>query len=92
MFHLQQCSEKLLKALLSYNGIHFTKTHDIEKLLKELKNNDIKILSESEELIELSEYAVEGRYSIIYDDLEDVDNYIEILEKLVEFVKKEINK
>ena len=92
MFHLQQSAEKLLKALLSYNGIHFTKTHDIEKLLKELKDNNIKILSESEELIELSEYGVEGRYSIIYDDLEDADNYIKILEKLVEFVKREINK
>ena len=36
MFHLQQCAEKLLKSLLAYNKIHFTKTHDIEKLLEEL--------------------------------------------------------
>jgi len=75
MFHLQQCAEKLLKALLSYNGVHFSKTHDIEKLLNEIRKNKIEILNEIEELIDLSEYSVEGRYAVIYDDL------------LVEFVK-----
>ena len=92
MFHLQQCAEKLLKSLLSYNGIHFTKTHDLEKLLKVLKENNIIVLEESKELVELSEYAVEGRYAIIYDDLEDANKYIKILDKLVEFVKAEINR
>ena len=90
MFHLQQCAEKLLKSLLAYNKIHFTKTHDIEKLLEELRKNQITTLDESKELIKLSEYAVEGRYAIIHDDLEDANNYIKILEKLSDFVKKQI--
>jgi len=92
MFHLQQCAEKLLKSLLSYNKVHFTKTHDIERLLDELNRNQINVLEESEELIELSEYAVEGRYAIIHDDLEDANKYIKILEKLSEFVFKRIRK
>ena len=47
-------------------------------------------MDESKELIELSEYAVEGRYAIIHDDLEDANKYIKILEKLSDFVKKQI--
>ena len=57
-----------------------------------MKENKIKVLDGSKRLIDLSEYAVEGRYAVIYDDLEDANKYIEILEKLVEFVKAEINR
>ena len=32
LFHLQQAVEKLLKALLSFKGIDFPKTHDLEVL------------------------------------------------------------
>ena len=78
MFHLQQCAEKLLKSLLSYNGIHFTKTHDIEELLRVLKENKIKVLDGSKRLIDLSEYAIEGRYVVIYDDLENANKYIKL--------------
>jgi len=34
-------------------------------------------------LIELSDYAVEGRYSIIHDDLNESEKYIEIIERLI---------
>lgn len=55
-----------------------------------MKENKIKVFDGSKRLIDLSEYAVEGRYAVIYDDLEDANKYIKILEKLVEFVKAEI--
>ena len=61
-----------------------------EKLLEELRKNQITTLDESKELIKLSEYAVEGRYATIHDDLEDANKYIKILEKLSDFVKKQI--
>jgi HEPN domain-containing protein len=32
-FHLQQCVEKALKAVLSHAGIAFRRTHDIAELL-----------------------------------------------------------
>ena len=32
-FHAQQGAEKYLKAFLSFNGIRFPRTHDIEELL-----------------------------------------------------------
>ncbi len=92
IFHLQQCAEKVLKSILAYNKIHFTKTHNIKVLIDASKDNSIDLIKNIEDLAPLSEYAVEGRYAIIHDDLEDTDKYIEILDKLLEFVKSEISK
>ena len=91
MFHLQQCAEKLLKALLSNKKIKINKTHDIELLINLSKTNTIKLPTYTDILIPLSEYAVEGRYAIIHDDIDDIDKYIEILEDFINFVKMEIS-
>lgn len=90
MFHLQQCAEKLLKSLLAFNQYHFTKTHNIKELLNAIKARDIKTIPDLAILIPLAYFAVEGRYAIIHDDLDDVDKYIVVLNTLVEFVKHEI--
>jgi HEPN domain-containing protein len=90
MFHFQQCAEKLLKSLLSYNKLHFTKTHDLEKLLEYIHENDIKIIDNIEDLLPLSEYAIEGRYAIVHDDIEGAHQYIEILKRLKAFVNEAI--
>ena len=92
MFHLQQSSEKLLKSLLSFNKKHFTKTHDLESLYNAIKENNIQIINDIELLLSLSEYAVEGRYAIIHADIQDMDKYIDIIEKFTIFVKNEIQK
>jgi len=91
MFHLQQCSEKSLKALLAYNHLHFTKTHDIEKLINALDDNNISILNNIKSLISLGEYAVERRYAIVHDDMENAQQYIDYLEKLVLYVDDAIS-
>jgi len=88
-FELQQSAEKILKAILTKNGIIFPKTHDIEKLLDLCNENDITILEKTEllgELIELSDYAVEGRYSIIHDDVNDSQKYCIIIEHIIKVV------
>jgi len=90
MFHLQQSTEKLLKSLLALNSLHFTKTHDIEQLINCTKSNSIKIPDNIEKLINLSDYAVEGRYAIIHDDIEDTHQYIDILDTFKTFMKKEL--
>jgi len=90
-FHFQQSSEKLLKALLAYNKIHFTKTHNIKELILENKNNNIDIITDIERLIPLTYFAVEGRYAVIQDDIQDIDTYIDILEKLTLHVEKIIS-
>lgn len=85
-FELQQSAEKALKAMLTKNAIVFPKTHDIEQLLNICTENNVRILDNAqllEELIELSDYAVEGRYSILRDDVNNSEKYCQIIEQIV---------
>ncbi len=91
MFHLQQSVEKFIKTLLDYNKIKFPHTHDIEELILFANKNNVKIIDNIEYFIHLSDYAVEGRYAIIHDDIDDAEKHIVLLDKLLKFVKSEIN-
>jgi len=82
-FELQQSAEKALKSLLSRHGIKFPKSHDIEQLIRICKENSIPLINNIEKLIELSDYAVEGRYSIISDDLNDSELFIRLIAELI---------
>lgn len=86
-FELQQSAEKILKSILSKHSITFPKSHDIEQLINLCVNNNISLVDDVERLIELSDYAVEGRYSIISDDINDSDDFIALIESLIEFSK-----
>lgn len=60
-FHAQQCAEKYLKALLTYAGIDFPKTHDIGQLILLLPRSaamDFPV----EEQRRLTSYATVTRY------------------------------
>ena len=92
MFHFQQSAEELLKALLAYNKIHFTKTHDIEELINILNKNNIKISNGIEKLTNLTEFAVDGRYAVVHDDIDDAGKYIDILKQLTTCIEKMIKK
>lgn len=82
-FELQQSAEKALKSLLSKHGIKFPKSHDIEQLISMCEEASIPLIQGIEKLIELSDYAVEGRYSIISDDLNDSEMFIGLIQKLI---------
>jgi len=90
MFHLQQSTEKLIKTLLDINNIKFPHSHDLEKLYNLTKENNIIIMDKVEILLPLSDYAVEGRYAIINDDIENIYEYIKILNDFKEFIKNAI--
>jgi len=90
-FHFQQCAEKLIKSLLDLHNIKFPHSHDIEDLINLLNKNNIQSIDNIELLEDLSEYAVEGRYAIVHDDLYNADKYIVILNKLLEFVKTRLD-
>ena len=91
-FELQQCGEKLLKSMLSREGIKFPKSHDIEQIIELCEENNIPLAEDIECLIELNDYAVEGRYSIIHDDINEADRYIAILERLIEIIQGKSNR
>lgn len=82
-FELQQSAEKALKSLLSKHGIKFPKSHDIEQLIRICEEESIPLIENIEKLIELSDYAVEGRYSIISDDLNESEIFICLIQKLI---------
>lgn len=90
-FNFQQSAEKLLKTLLTHHKIEIKKTHDIELLINICTDNNIALINNIEEFITLNEYAVEGRYDIICDDIQDAPRYIELLENLINFTKEKIN-
>ena len=88
-FHFQQCAEKLIKTILDYNNIKFPHNHNIRELIKIANDNDI-VIDNIDDLSQLTQYAVEGRYAVIHDDLDDADKYIELLNDFLEFVQKEV--
>jgi len=59
-FHIQQCAEKLLKALLVEKGKTFEKRHDLPYLLERASQETLRTYAGF--LEELSPYAVEFRY------------------------------
>jgi len=79
LFHLHQCAEKFMKSLLAFHEINYPKVHDLELLADILIENDIKSGLDNDLLIELSDYAVEGRYAFILEDIKDVKRFISML-------------
>ena len=65
-FHAQQCVEKYLKAFLVLKEIDFPKTHDIEKILALLPEDDRVTLSVEEQRT-LTNYATVTRYPGDYE-------------------------
>lgn len=89
----QQAAEKALKALLIHCGIHFPKTHKIEDLIA-LLPGDIAPPSSVKTAVDLSDYAVDGRYP---QNLEDVTKKeyglaLKKAEMVVDWVEKQIEK
>jgi len=91
-FHLQQAAEKYLKALLSFHGVHYEKVHDIRRLIDLCQANLIELPNQTEELVVLNPFAVEGRYAVIADDMYDAQIFIDLLRKMKCYVAARIGK
>jgi HEPN domain-containing protein len=90
-FHLQQAVEKYLKTLLSFNGVHFEKIHDIDKIISFCRSNSIDLPDYVDVFIELNPYAIEGRYAVIADDMDEAEGYTKLLSQLREFVSHAVS-
>jgi HEPN domain-containing protein len=91
LFHLQQAAEKCLKAVLSFHQINYQKVHDLEVLVNLITDNKIPLQINSTQLIDLSDFAVEGRYSVIHDDLVDAEKYFMEINQLYQQVSNIIS-
>lgn len=63
-FHIQQTAEKLLKALLSFHGINYPRTHDLQALLDLAIPQFPVLLPFRERFLGLTSYAVGIRYDM----------------------------
>lgn len=88
MFHLQQCVEKLLKAVLSHRRIEISRTHDIERLVILCQESEVKLPGYVEDFVDLSLFAVEGRYALIHDDVHDAQKIMRKVQDLQEYTAK----
>jgi len=61
-FHTQQCAEKALKALLLHYSVAFPRTHVVELLLDLLKAVNVIVPQDVDEVVVLTQYAVQTRY------------------------------
>jgi len=83
LFHLHQSAEKFMKANLAFNKIEFPKVHDLELLAKLCDEHNISTGLDLELLIELSDYAVEGRYSFVSGEIGNIKKYVSMLDKAI---------
>jgi len=63
-FHVQQCVEKSLKALLELNNRKIPRIHDLLKLIRRIDNDQINIsLSVNEEILDqINQVYIDARY------------------------------
>lgn len=69
-FHAQQATEKALKAVFVFLDTDFPRTHNIRTLLDEIPDS-IDIPREVEESAGLTDYAVESRYPLTTEPVDD---------------------
>lgn len=73
-FHVQQCIEKYLKALLIFHDVDFGRTHHISALIRLLPGNtELNLTVEEQE--RLTDYAVTARYPGDYDPISLAEAY-----------------
>lgn len=88
-FHMQQYTEKYLKAFLIFNSREIRRTHIVEELIREC----IEIDSDFQQLFEirahtLTDFAVELRYpsDVSLPSHEETKEAIDITEKVKQFI------
>ena len=85
-FHAQQTAEKMLKAVLAYQGIEFPFTHRLTDLIDLGKEQGITLPAKLEDIRFLTPFAVEFRYDLYREDEDPVD-FDEIFTLLTELRK-----
>ena len=88
-FHAQQAAEKTLKAVLIFLEIDFPRTHNIRTLL-DLLPKGVDVPQEVEESAILTDYAVESRYPMNSEPVDDEEyrQVIGLAETVVSWAEK----
>jgi len=84
-FHAQQCAEKYLKAILTFQQAPFPRTHDLAALGVLCQQNGIILPISDDDLERLSAYAVEIRYRGMQPTAEEAQDALQIARNLRKF-------
>ena len=63
-FHAQQAVEKLIKAVLTYRGVDYQRTHKLRRLIALLRKAEIAFPPKLTETVALTPFAVELRHDL----------------------------
>jgi len=91
-FHAQQAAEKAIKAVYQHHGWIFRYTHDLEELLRGLKQKGLVVPQGIDDSIILTSFAWEARYPGFSEpvSVEEYYNAIEHAEAVMIWAEKEI--
>lgn len=93
-FNAQQAAEKALKAVLQDKKIVFRYIHDLDELLKKLRENGIEITDEIKPAILLTHYASTTRYPGHFEPAteEDYRKALSIAERVVAWAEANLGR
>jgi HEPN domain-containing protein len=87
-FHAQQCAEKYIKALLTFHGAAFAKTHDLLHLVNLLPAGG-SVTVDLSELSAINRFSVESRYPGDWEPItrEDAEHAVGVSRKVRDAVR-----
>lgn len=92
-YHFQQSAEKLLKALLTYHGRVFEKTHDLASLCKLCVDIAPQFGAMIDRVDRLTDYAVDARYPGVEKptaaDVEEARAIVDEVRQVISFSLKD---
>jgi len=93
-FHAEQCVEKAIKAVLIARNAEFPPTHNIQALVDLCEKAGLAVPPEIDGSVELTPYAVEGRYLELPEPVSelDVERAIELAEAVLTWAEKQVAK
>ena len=86
-FHSQQCIEKYMKAILQENEISFARVHDLEILLRMVKEFIPLLENDREDFIWLTTFSVEVRYPGFDVEKDDAKKAVASMKKIRKILK-----
>ena len=90
-FHCQQAVEKGIKAVLVLHEVDFARTHDIDILLRQLRDQQAGVeLLDGADLAALTRFAVDTRYPPEPATREEAAEALELAERFVEWAEARI--
>jgi HEPN domain-containing protein len=91
-FHCQQATEKALKGFLTWHGVRFRKTHNIEEIGEQCLKVDTSLKDLIDEAVPLTEYAWKFRYpgELFEPPAEEMEEAMVISRKVLDAVSERL--